>query len=160
MVMLPKLEGHTSIYHIFTAAERAAYGEHGIFIGPVEGIYSYCMGIFIITVTCCKIPFIIRVKILRMKSGQSSCSCTNPVHPVIQFRKAVPYGIHTMIQVSNVICIILHLTVQNRKILPGCIPCLHIGTIIRYTGLIIYGSTCYNSPLPFVICPPVFTLIL
>ena len=160
MVMLSKLEGHTSIYHIFTAAERAAYGEHGIFIGPVEGIYSYCMGIFIITVTCCKIPFIIRVKILRMKSGQSSCSCTNPVHPVIQFRKAVPYGIHTMIQVSNVICIILHLTVQNRKILPGCIPCLHIGTIIRYTGLIIYGSTCYNSPLPFVICPPVFTLIL
>ena len=89
------------------------------------------------------------VKILRMKSGQSSCSCTNPVHLVIQFRKAVPYGIHT-IQVSNVICIILHLTVQNRKILPGCIPCLHIGTIIRYTCTSLY--TVPPVTIPVAIC--------
>ena len=82
MVMLPKLEGHTSIYHIFTAAERAAYGKHGIFIGPVEGTYSYCMGIFIITVTCCKIPFIIRIKILGMKSRQCCSPCTDPIYPV------------------------------------------------------------------------------
>lgn len=82
MVMLSKFKGHTGIYQVLPSAKAATYRQHGIFIGPVEGTYSYCMGIFIITVTCCKIPFIIRIKILGMKSRQCCSPCTDSIYPV------------------------------------------------------------------------------
>ena len=103
------------------------------------------MGIFIIAVSCGKVPLVIGIKILGMKCCQCGCPCTNSIYPVTQFRKTVPYMSNSSIQIADVICIILHLTIQDKQILSSCIIRLNIGAIIRYMRLIVHSPTSYDS---------------
>ena len=141
MVALSELDGNARVHHIFTAAERSADAEHGVFIRAVVRTDSSCIGSFIIAVACGKVPFVIRIEIKRMESGKCSSPCADSVDTVAQF-------INSTIQVNNAVCIVLYLTVQDRQILSGRIIHLYIDAIIRDMRLIIHGLTGYDAGIP------------
>ena len=84
MALLPKFPADTNVHHILSAAEGPTYAKHGIFIRTIISANSNCIGIFIITVPGCKIPFIIRIKIQRMEPCQSCRPSANMIDSVAQ----------------------------------------------------------------------------
>ena len=68
MSSLAELKAYAGIHHVFSASEGTAHTEHNIFIGTIVSTYSHGIGTGIVTVTGCKVPFVIRIKCQGVKS--------------------------------------------------------------------------------------------
>ena len=91
MVALSQLHANSGIHHVFTGTEGTAHAEHGIFIRAVECAYRYGMSIFVVAVTGCEIPLIIRVEIKGMKGCQCCSARSYTVHTGSQFAYFIGY---------------------------------------------------------------------
>lgn len=79
MVALADLEADAGIDHIFPAAEGTTDAEHRVFVGPIVSTDSYGTGIFIVAITGCEIPLVVRIEVQRMESCQGSGTGTDAV---------------------------------------------------------------------------------
>ena len=84
MVFLSKFPTDSYIHHIFASAKGTTHTEHRIFIRTIICSDSDCMSIFIISIPCSKIPFVIWIEIQWVQPCQSCRTCPNTIHPISQ----------------------------------------------------------------------------
>ena len=103
MAALSDAEADTGIDHVFSAAKGSTGAEHNIFIRLIEGADSGGVGSPVIAISGSKVPFFIRIKVQWMEGGQSGCTGTDAVYPVVYGG----YAAAQALQLGYIDCIIV-----------------------------------------------------
>lgn len=142
MVALSKFDGNACVHHVFAAAERTADTEHGVFIRAVVRTDSSCIGSFIVTVACGKVPLVIRIKIKRMESGKCSSACADSVDTVAHSVNAIP-------QLGDISRIGAYLFVQRDQVLTCRVFGFDVVTVFFNSRFLVNGAARDNALIVF-----------